>query len=123
MEKLETLNFSKNNIIFLLENIFQDLINVKDVNFSENQMEHIGKQFQNLTNIKRIDLSNNNISFIDTCAFKGLVVLNEIKLFNNKFEKDKKLALYLPESVQLLYLHDINENNIKLISNLVISIF
>ena len=81
LKNLTKLDFSNNHIKLIENKLFNGLVNLKDINLSFNQLENIGKQFQNLNNLNRIDLSNNQIRIIDENAFNGLVTLNEINLY------------------------------------------
>ena len=95
-------------------------MNLRSINLSHNQIESIQKPFEMLLNLESIDMSCNKLAVIGQCAFKGLTALKKINLLDNKLSQNKKLALYLEDSVQLVMLQKHNEsfiNNINLISN------
>ena len=117
---LTKIDLSYNLINKLNDKIFNGLVNLKSIDLSHNQIERIEKPFENLVSLNSVNLSDNEIDQISQDAFKGLVALKKINLNNNKLNKDKRLALYLEDSVKFIYLHKQNElviNDINLITN------
>ena len=120
LTNLTKVDLSFNQISKVNDKTFNRLLNLRSINLSHNQIESIQKPFEMLLNLESIDMSCNKLAVIGQCAFKGLTALKKINLLDNKLSQNKKLALYLEDSVQLVMLQKHNEsfiNNINLISN------
>jgi Leucine-rich repeat (LRR) protein len=77
----------------LTENLFDGLINLKELVLSTNNINHIGPNaFRILGNLTVLFLINNKISELNANALEGLVNLKELYLNENELKKINKNA-------------------------------
>ncbi|XP_023243477.1 leucine-rich repeat-containing protein 15-like [Centruroides sculpturatus] len=93
LHNLTEINAASCSISSLEEDVFSDLINLKDVDLVFSQIEHLPPNlFRNNKLLTRFSCSYNKLSRLPTKIFHGLYELRELDLRGNRFEN-------LPEDV------------------------
>jgi hypothetical protein len=97
--RLETLDFSKNFIESLPDNVFVNFTSLKSLNFNHNQLTVLtNSMFPSANVIEKIDFSRNHLTSIDPEIIKSLKKIKVIDFSHNACIDTK---------------YDHNENNIK----------
>lgn len=95
---LEGLDISNGKLMKIESDALHDLIRLRDIDFSKNQLDYIHPQtFQPLSSLEKLNLSNNKLFAIESETFSVLRKLNFLDLRNNQ------LAFIAPRSFEGLY--------------------
>lgn len=77
---LEHLQMGKNLIKVIDPNTFCDLLNLRSLHLEENQIEHFGSIFHNLSRLELLDLSGNPLKSLSSDSLYGLKALKQLGL-------------------------------------------
>jgi Leucine-rich repeat (LRR) protein len=94
---LKEINFSKNQIKRLHPNLFNGLISLKTINFRDNLIKELHSNlFNGLTNLNSVDFNRNQINYLHPNLFNGLNNLKTINFGDNLIrELDSNLFIGL----------------------------
>ena len=116
---LTTLWLNNNNIYYIEENAFQDLISMEELLLYSNKLSIIQQAtFKNLPKLKSLSLRQNNISIIENYSFESLTSLQSLLLAENKLKTLSSLTFARLSSLEVLFLQnnelvDFEENVFK----------
>ncbi|KAM0680290.1 hypothetical protein GINT2_001676 [Glugoides intestinalis] len=111
LTNLESLSLQNNNIKELQPNIFNNLQKLESLDLSKNKLtEFPSCVFDDLTNLKSLSLQNNNIKELQPNIFNNLQKLEYLRLYNNKLTEFPSCVFDGLVNLKLLSLQN---NNIK----------
>ncbi|XP_058852609.1 toll-like receptor 13 [Acipenser ruthenus] len=104
------LDISWNNISQLREGDFRNLIYLKGLNASNNQIHHIDRHaFKDLTALQVLNLSQNHLSALTEDLFKGLENLTELFLGGNRIQKIDAYTFQFMNNIKVM---DLSANSL-----------
>jgi hypothetical protein len=102
---INKIDLSRNRIVFIEENSFQGLTNLKSLNISHNNLQAlIGYEFNELYHLEELYLNNNQLKYISNNSFVHLINLKYLNLQANYLQHNLDSVSFFGFNINLLEL-------------------